>query len=304
MGSVHGFEVESEVELARLGRAAGRRGTLRIATTADDPLDRPGELTAWDERDGVSFAIARCAGATMTVHCSATGDYLVDGPRTAVTVRAAAGVEPAWLEHRLLSVVVPLMLAERGDLVLHAAAVALDGRALLFAAPSGRGKSTLAAALTRAGAALIAEDGVVLDVGGGRAPAAWSGPRGVRLRAPGRSSAEHGFAAGLMTDGHSEPDPRTPVGALVLLRERGRDPAPAPLSPAVAAVRLAPALEHAGGPEGVRRSFALLAALAAAVPSYEVSLPDDLALLPAAAGALLERLSGLAPAAGALGPRG
>jgi hypothetical protein len=65
-----------------------------------------------------------------------------------------------------LAVVGPLLgviLAQRGQFVLHASTVVVDGHAVSFAGPSGRGKSTLAAAMTRAGYALIADDMTVIN---------------------------------------------------------------------------------------------------------------------------------------------
>jgi len=52
--------------------------------------------------------------------------------------------------------------AEPADLVLHASAVAIDGRAALITGSSGTGKSALALQLMAMGATLVADDGVVL----------------------------------------------------------------------------------------------------------------------------------------------
>jgi hypothetical protein len=65
-----------------------------------------------------------------------------------------------------LAIVGPLLgviLAQRGHLVLHASTVAVGGRAVSFFGHSGQGKSTLAAALTRAGHRLVADDMTVID---------------------------------------------------------------------------------------------------------------------------------------------
>ena len=68
-----------------------------------------------------------------------------------------------------LGIVGPLLgviLTQRGKFVLHASSVAIDGSAAAFFGPSGRGKSTLTAALTSAGHPLIADDMTVIDTSG------------------------------------------------------------------------------------------------------------------------------------------
>lgn len=54
--------------------------------------------------------------------------------------------------------IVPRIAAHLGALVLHAACVEIDGRGILLLGPSGRGKSTLSAALALAGARFMADD--------------------------------------------------------------------------------------------------------------------------------------------------
>ncbi len=53
-------------------------------------------------------------------------------------------------------------LQARGHLVLHATAVVFDGRAVAIAGPRGAGKTTLALAAMKAGAAVVADDVVAL----------------------------------------------------------------------------------------------------------------------------------------------
>jgi hypothetical protein len=61
----------------------------------------------------------------------------------------------------------PLAATIRGLEVFHASGVVLDGQALLFAGPPGAGKSSLAAALVRAGAELLSDDAVALALSRG-----------------------------------------------------------------------------------------------------------------------------------------
>jgi hypothetical protein len=69
--------------------------------------------------------------------------------------------EPLTLEDTATYLLGPVMahfLRRRGDLCLHASAVLLDGRCIVFAGAPGAGKSTLAAAMARTGHRILAED--------------------------------------------------------------------------------------------------------------------------------------------------
>ncbi|MDB6162919.1 MAG: HprK rel HprK-related kinase [Xanthomonadaceae bacterium] len=71
------------------------------------------------------------------------------------------------LRHVLLDQILPRLLAQRGGLVLHAAAVhTQDHCTVLMIGDSGMGKSTLAAAFGRSGAEILSDDGVLLDQDG------------------------------------------------------------------------------------------------------------------------------------------
>ena len=62
----------------------------------------------------------------------------------------------------LLGTCFAILLHQRGNLVLHASAIAAGGSAMLFCGPSGAGKSTLAALLCQRGFALLNDDVCIL----------------------------------------------------------------------------------------------------------------------------------------------
>ena len=293
MGSAYGYEIESALPLARLRRAPGTRGVLSVRRAERDLLAERGRLTVLHDEEqlpaGGSFAIAAADGALL-VACGATGSYRIE-PRAGTVLADPRGGVEAW-EHRLFAVVMPLLLSERGDLILHAAAVEVDGHALAFAGPTTRGKSTLALALARLGHTVLSEDGVAVEPGS--TPTVWPAATGVRVREPGNVTAPRRIEQ--VGDGHARP---LPLGAIVLLEERGRELRVEPLGAAEALTALAPNLLHSGVQEGLGPAFGRLADVLGGVPAFRASLPDDLDALPGAAAEVTLRVSRLREAAGA-----
>src|SRR5262249_11919219 len=94
--------------------------------------------------------------------------------------------EPDSANEQWASIVVaqalPLAATLRGLEVLHASGVVLDGRAVLITGAAGAGKSSLAAALMRAGGLLLSDDAVALELHDG-ALMAHAGSLALQLRA-------------------------------------------------------------------------------------------------------------------------
>jgi hypothetical protein len=79
-------------------------------------------------------------------------------------IRSAIPRVAPWRWQRLLfAQVLPLAAALQGLEIFHASAVVLDGRAFAFFAPSGVGKSSLAAHLVAAGADLLTDDVLAIE---------------------------------------------------------------------------------------------------------------------------------------------
>jgi hypothetical protein len=83
-----------------------------------------------------------------------------------IVIQPMEGADGRSLRLTIVGPLFGVVLAQRGAFVLHASTVAIGGRAVAFFGPSGRGKSTLTAALTQAGHALIADDMTVIETAG------------------------------------------------------------------------------------------------------------------------------------------
>ncbi len=91
-------------------------------------------------------------------------DFAVAADALAVVCVPAPGVPHATSHHLYLNQVLPLALSQQGKLVFHASAVDVGGCAVVFAAVSGRGKSTLAASFALRGHPFLTDDGLILEV--------------------------------------------------------------------------------------------------------------------------------------------
>ena len=212
--TLYGYAVESDVPLPRARSGPATRGTIRVRATDERLLERAGRLMRYDPN---LWALARTEGGLL-IWCPGTGSYHADVASGVVEVHPDERHE-GLLEHRLACLVVPLMLAERGDLALHAAVLARDGRAVAFCGASMRGKSTIAAELGARGYALLGDDSAVLSLAGDDGIVVWPGPSGSRLRRPGELMLRRLVHAG---NGLADTGP-VPLAAVVELLERGGD---------------------------------------------------------------------------------
>lgn len=162
-------EVRSALEVPELqpiaGDAASRADIISLCWRA-----WPAHAVTWFHWWGEPAAPWARFGETphgYLVEFPDVATFRIDRRGRQIDVAPAAGVPPFTVRHLLLNQVLPLALSRVGRLVLHAGAVAVDGRAVLFAGPTGAGKSTLVGACADRGAEVVADDSVVLRRTGG-----------------------------------------------------------------------------------------------------------------------------------------
>ncbi len=95
-------------------------------------------------------------------------DFAVSLARSMVTCTAVPGVSTRAVNDLYLNQVQPMIRGQCGELIIHASAVLADAGVLGFVAPSGYGKSTLAAAFARDSGRFLSDDGLTLTVRGRR----------------------------------------------------------------------------------------------------------------------------------------
>ena len=143
------------------------RGHVRDALKAsiDGPCEVPQSAFNY-ERRGTEFVFEFRGEAVVAIDDRGERSSLCGEPE---------GVSLPYL----LQAVAPKLLALRGQAVLHASAVALHGYAIAFSGMSGAGKTTTARALVAAGAQLICEDKLLIQIAEGRTLVAPFGERAV-----------------------------------------------------------------------------------------------------------------------------
>ena len=187
---------------------------------------------------------------------------------------------PSWLWQRfMVGQVLPLAATLLGFEPLHAAAVAVDGTAIVCIGPSGAGKSSVALQLVDRGAALLADDVAAVSVKAGR-PVVHPGPA---LISAGEEElaflGPEGRIAGWERLGSLEGEarlagpglemPYLPLAALfVLSREAGGPPAEIAVHPGPAAKALLGATFNAyvRDPARLARHLDVSSAVAGSVP--------------------------------------
>lgn len=168
--------IDSDVAFPELLPAEGVPDvTIRLGALSEDGST---PLQTWRVDDDDWLTIARGPGGYHLRFEGLECRVSTDGSR----IDAAVSPELAGpaLVHLLLHQVLPLAVSRRGRTVLHACAVETPRGTIGFLGGSGAGKSTLAAAFTARGAALVADDALVVDTAAATVTA-WPTADGLRL---------------------------------------------------------------------------------------------------------------------------
>jgi len=158
-------------------RTSGPADLVMNAGPVGDGAEHVARLDGSDDH-GVSV---RRVGQAVFVRFNGLADVALDMATGTATIDVCDGWPPGMAEVLAGGPVLALALALSGRPCLHASAVSIGGRAVAFAGRSGAGKTTLAALACLAGADLVADDTLAMDVDGAEVRCL-PGSRELRLR--------------------------------------------------------------------------------------------------------------------------
>lgn len=283
-GTCFGYQVHSPEPFTFLRRGGGDR--LDVAWEAVEPVG--GELVyQWGPPRVATWAGLYGLGDRHELVVDGVGSIGIEPRRPRLSVPTCDDL--LRLEERLWGVPMLLCFVRRGDVPLHAAAVEVDGEAVVLAAPTRFGKSTLLAALARDGLRLLTEDLACLRLeaeGASIVP----GPAMLRLRRDiaDRVAPAHFHEVGRdgdrlhLVDGRDAGtgDP-VPIRAVVLLRDDQCSPTLEHISPVQALADLWSVSFHLPTPADRARCFRDVTDLAARLPLFALRRRLGLTDLPA-----------------------
>jgi hypothetical protein len=292
LGSCYGFGVRSSLPLTYLRDGDGEPLDVvpgEVAAGPDDEL-----LQDWRPPAVPFHASLYGDGTTYRLWVADTGWLGIDPHASRIVVPAEG--DPLRIEERLWGMPALLCFIARGDVPVHAAAVEINGQAVVLAAPGRFGKTTLLSALAGEGLRVLTEDLACMRA---TSDGAWlvPGPAMLRLR---RDVADRVLPTRFrevgrddervhLADGADRGDcSPVPVSALVLLRDDDGPPRLASMDAVAALADLWKVSFRLPRDADRARCFGGLADLVGVVPLFELRRRLSLDDLPATVAVLRE----------------
>jgi hypothetical protein len=291
--------LESTISLPELTQTSGSNPDCNFQLLpAGEPF--AGEyhwFNQWLFKDEVRLSFA-FRGDDYMLRFPDYADFLASRAGPDIKCRPLPDVPEATVRHLLLDCVIPLILSRREPLVLHASAILTNHGAIAFIGTSGQGKSTLAASHGQLGYPLISDDYLVLREVGEDWVAVPSYP-GVRLlpksadgifeSAPPTEEVAHYTAKRRISDLELLPFTESPskMQCLYVLDDEGKEPPREPVVENISSREIFMKLVSSTFNLDItdkallRRQFATLRRIVAALPCFRLRYAREFATLPA-----------------------
>jgi hypothetical protein len=169
----------------------------------------------------------RIAGDQFLLRIPGIARFLLTNGRE-ITFEIEDGAAPEDVAVFIMGTVFGILLHQRQQIVLHASAVRVGDRAVLFCGPSGAGKSTMAAALNQKGYQLLTDDVCAIDLDASGVLVAQSDGRRLKLweqaikgldLAERKAEAVRSRLEKFYVEPHEPTSQTLPLGAVYVLRE-------------------------------------------------------------------------------------
>jgi len=171
MYSIFNIGLECDIPLPELTEIESAENVISVASGENriERLEKPLWFHHWkDEDDNITISCARNGNAYI-LRFPQLVDFYISRQGDNVYYFPQPGVSEQSIRHLLIDQIIPRILGQRGNLVLHASVVAISGNTCVaFLGNSGLGKSTLAASFYQNGAELITDDCLLLEENDGQ----------------------------------------------------------------------------------------------------------------------------------------
>ena len=160
-------QISSSVALTGLTPRAAPTGPDDIAIEFAEGPCSPIAVTEWRHHwqsgtSAPSLSLARVRNEWL-LRVPDLADFIISPDFGSVRVQPLIALDGSTIAHLLLDQVIPRILGQRSELMLHASAVQIgEGGVAMFVGESGIGKSTWAATLYRMGHTVLSDDCVLL----------------------------------------------------------------------------------------------------------------------------------------------
>lgn len=240
-----------------------------------------------------------------TLHVPGLANVEIDRACRFVCVRCRTDTCRGELEHLVIDQVLPRLMAQRGAIVMHAAAIEKAGDVLLLAGETGAGKSTLCSVLAPLGFRVLTDDCVIVR---SLKPTPMVVPTYPSLRLLPDTVEEFGITARedlgaaygrkrrVRIESHDESSHERPVSAVFMIGRRSHDVTKSYVRRESAVRAHVELLAHTFKLDPTDRSiasgvFLATGEIAKRVPVFRLELPGTLAALRADAAALARTLA-------------
>src|SRR5438876_1978973 len=162
--SIFGSCLRSEIAFPELRKAinAAPRWRLEISRQRHPPVGTA-LLGTDDIGGGVAVRLYKLPGGYLLEYDDNTGSFEVSADGGLITWFPVPNADSVMVRLHVIGRVLATALHAAGMFCLHGSGVVLEGGAIGFVAPRFWGKSTLAMALTKAGARLLSDDTLAVD---------------------------------------------------------------------------------------------------------------------------------------------